>query len=60
LLSCNNEKAILYEEEGIFTVYHLALENESEFGEYGIFANGLLTESCNIHFFKKFMDFSEL
>jgi hypothetical protein len=57
LLSCNDEKAVLYEKEGVFTIYHLALENNDEFGKYGIFANGLLTESCEIDFLKKNMDF---
>jgi hypothetical protein len=29
-------------------VYHVALEHEDRFMNYGIFANGKLVESCNI------------
>ena len=36
-----------YSKEGIFTIYHLALENENYFGNYGIWSNGLLVESCS-------------
>jgi hypothetical protein len=35
--------------EGFFIVWHLALENENENGNYGIYANGeFLVESCSI------------
>jgi len=36
-----------YKKEGNFTIYHLALENENYFSNYGIWANGLLVESCS-------------
>ena len=36
-----------YKKEGKFTIYHLALENENYVGNYGIWANGLLVESCS-------------
>jgi hypothetical protein len=42
-----DDKAEPYQEEGTFTVYHLALENENYIGNYGIYANGLLVESCS-------------
>jgi len=42
-----DEKAHPYPEEGTFTIYHLALENENYIGNYGIWANGLLVESCS-------------
>ena len=48
-----DEKAIPYEEEGTFTIYHLALENENYTGNYGIYANGLLVESCSKHNLKE-------
>jgi hypothetical protein len=35
------------EEEGEFEVWHLALENEDYFGNYGIWANGLLVETIS-------------
>ena len=40
-------KAEPYSKEGIFNIYHLALENENYFSNYGIYANGLLVESCS-------------
>ena len=42
-----DDKADPYLENGTFTVYHLALENENYFTNYGIWANGLLVESCS-------------
>ena len=33
--------------------YHFALEHEHEFGQYGVYANGALSESMSIHFFNK-------
>lgn len=35
------------QQQGIFNIYHLALENEIPVGNYGIYANGLLVESCS-------------
>jgi hypothetical protein len=46
LLSVVNNKAIPYEIAGDFNIYHIALENDNESLNYGIFANGLLVESC--------------
>jgi hypothetical protein len=37
-----------YEREGNFKIWHLALEHEDENMNYGIYANGLLVESCSI------------
>jgi hypothetical protein len=46
LLTCVDERAEPYEEEGTFNIYHLALESEENNKNYGIYANGLLVESC--------------
>jgi hypothetical protein len=35
------------------TIYHFALEHEHEFGQYGVYANGILSETMSLHFFKK-------
>jgi len=35
------------------TIYHLALENENYFSNYGIYANGLLVESCSKRYLKE-------
>ena len=42
-----------YNKEGTFTIYHIALENENYYGNYGIYANGLLVESCSIRYLKE-------
>jgi hypothetical protein len=46
LLAVVDDKAIPYEEQGIFNIYHIALEHDNEMSNYGIYANGLLVESC--------------
>lgn len=42
-----DERAKVHDESGKYTIYHLALENENNFSNYGIFANGLLVESLS-------------
>ena len=49
LHACIDERSLPYKKEGVFTVYHIALENEDEFGNYGIYANGLLVEAIDIN-----------
>jgi hypothetical protein len=44
---CLDERASVYETDGTFTVYHLALENTNMYMNYGIYANGLLVETCS-------------
>jgi len=46
LLSVVNNKAVPYENSGDFNIYHLALESDNELLNFGIYANGLLVESC--------------
>lgn len=49
LFACIDERAEPYEETGYFTIYHLALETDDIWVNYGIYANGLLVESCCIY-----------
>jgi hypothetical protein len=49
-LTCVNPKCSIYEESGVHTIYHLALEHENNVANYGIYANGLLVESCAKNF----------
>jgi surface protein len=44
-----DEKSIPYEQSGTFNIYHIALEHENEMKNYGVYANGLLVESCCLH-----------
>lgn len=47
LPACVDEKTTVYETPGNYTIYHLALENDDYFMNYGIYANGLLVETCS-------------
>jgi 6-phosphogluconolactonase (cycloisomerase 2 family) len=42
-----NQRTSVYKTPGTYEIYHLALENEYSFMKYGIYANGLLVESCS-------------
>ena len=47
LPACADIRTRVYEQEGYYTIYHLALENNDYYANYGIYANGLLVESCS-------------
>ena len=47
LPACADEKAEVHEPAGEYTIYHIALENPDYLMNYGIYANGLLVESCS-------------
>jgi hypothetical protein len=47
LPACVDSRAKPYNSEGKFTIYHIALEHDDYFMNYGIYANGLLVESCS-------------
>jgi len=47
LMAFIDERAQPCTEEGVYSIYHLALENDEICFNYGIYANGLLVESCN-------------
>jgi len=53
LPACLDERASIYEKDGTHTIYHIALDNESYYGNYGICANGLLVESCSKRYLKE-------
>ena len=53
LPACVDERSKVYLEKGDFTIYHIALENESYYGNYGVFANGLLVETCSRRYLKE-------
>jgi len=53
LPACCDERASVYEIPGTYTIYHLALENEDYCGNYGIYANGLLVETCSQRYLKE-------
>ena len=47
LPACVDYRSIPYEQEGLFTIWHLALEHNDPYMNYGIFANGLLVETTS-------------
>ena len=53
LPACADENASVYEVPGDYTIYHLALEHDDYFMNYGIYANGLLVESCSKRYLKE-------
>jgi len=60
LPACADERASVYEIPGKYTIYHLALENEDYYTNYGIYANGLLVESCSQRYLKEFSEMTFL
>ena len=49
LIACVDERAEPLASEGVFSIWHLALENENDKMNYGIYVNGgLLVETCCI------------
>jgi hypothetical protein len=47
LIACADEKAEPFNNEGFVNIYHLALKHRDIYMNYGIYANGLLVESCS-------------
>ena len=48
-----DDRALVYESPGTYTIYHIALENDDYYMNYGIYANGLLVESCSKRYLKE-------
>jgi hypothetical protein len=53
LPACLDDRAFVYEVAGTYTIYHLALENDDYYMNYGIYANGLLVETCSKRYLKE-------
>ena len=53
LPACVDERAKPYEKEGNHTIYHLALEHDDYYMNYGIYANGLVVETCSKRYLKE-------
>jgi len=48
LMACDDERAVPWNSEGVYPIWHFALENADEGMNYGVYANGLLVETCSI------------
>jgi hypothetical protein len=53
LPACIDDRASVYTQRGSFKIYHLALENVDYYGNYGVYANGLLVETCSRRYLKE-------
>jgi len=53
LPACLDTRATIYKKKGHFTIYHLALENDDYYMNYGIYANGLIVETCSKRYLKE-------
>jgi hypothetical protein len=49
-----DDRAEPYEVEGVYNIWHLALENDNYYMNYGIYANGLLVETTSKRMIKTF------
>jgi hypothetical protein len=47
LPACIDERTRVYDISGSYTIYHFALENSDYYMNYGVYANGLLVETCS-------------
>jgi len=47
LPACVDKRTEVYKEKEYIEIYHIALENDDYYSNYGIYANGLLVESCS-------------
>lgn len=48
-----DERAVVYEIAGTYMIYHLALEHDDYYMNYGIYANGLLVETSSKRYMKE-------
>jgi hypothetical protein len=54
LMACVDDRTESYEAEGLFTIWHFALDNEQYTWNYGVYANGLLVETTSLRMIKEF------
>jgi hypothetical protein len=54
LPACVDPRAQIYNKEGHFVIYHLALDHDDYYKNYGVYANGLLVESCSKRYMKEY------
>lgn len=53
LLTFLDPRAEVYQVKGKFPIYHFALENDNYYMNYGVYANGLLVESCTKNYLER-------
>jgi hypothetical protein len=60
LMACVDEKAEPWNSKGKYTIWHFALEHDNIKMNYGVYANGLLVETCCIYTLKNKSNFTFL
>lgn len=53
LPACADLRAAVYDKKGVHTIYHIALENDDYYMNYGVYASGLLVETCSKRYLKE-------
>ena len=53
LMAFLDRRAVPFDKEGVFPIWHIALENADYYMNYGIYANGLLVETCSKRYLKE-------
>jgi hypothetical protein len=53
LPACVDQRATVYNKPGSHTIYHFALDNDDYYMNYGVYANGLLVETCSKRYIKE-------
>ena len=53
LPACVDKRSEIYKNKGTYRIYHIALDNVNYYSNYGIYANGLLVESCSKRYLKE-------
>jgi hypothetical protein len=53
LPACVDKRTSVYENKGTYTIYHIALEHDDYYMNYGIYANGLLVETSSKRYLKE-------
>jgi hypothetical protein len=53
LPACVDKRTKVYEKQGTYTIYHIALDHDDYYMNYGVYANGLLVETCSKRYLKE-------
>jgi Hint domain len=53
LPACVDERATVFPIAGTYMIYHFALEHDNYYMNYGVYANGLLVETCSKRYMKE-------
>jgi hypothetical protein len=60
LLASISDRFEKLDNEDVYNLYHIALENDDIYGQYGIYANDVLTETMCIHLYEHIQNKSKM